>query len=131
MSEPLLLDIITYLKGQGLVEGDGIDAFRDIKPSSPDDIIALYEYQGSPVSPFDTITHRSVQISVRSASADASKEKVMKIFKSFMTTNNRRIDFTPDRWGQMYLRQTPFLVSRDANNLVTYGFNMGITTNLD
>lgn len=133
MANPLLLDIVTFLTTKGVIEGDGIDTFRDFVPEQPDNLISLVEYKGSPVEVFDPTVHRSVQVSVRDKSADKARSKALLIFKTFQesTGDSRRVDFTDSRWGQVYLRQTPFRLSTDSSDRVTYAFNIGITTTIE
>lgn len=125
----LLEDITTYLVEQGLVEGDGIDVYRDFKPESPDNIVSLHEYQGDPVSPYTEVVHRSVQIVVRNKNAEAARSLAIRLYKAFMSSaEDRRVDFTPTRWAQVYIRQAPHKFSQDESDRVHYGFNLGITT---
>lgn len=130
MANPLLLDIVIFLTNRGVIQGDGVDAFRDFVPEAPDSIIAVTEYKGSPTVPYDSAVHRSVQISVRDPNADAARSKALEIFKQFQSENHI-VAFTEDRWGQVYLRQTPFRSSTDSSDRVFYTFNMGITTTID
>ena len=130
MAQPLLLDIVTYLTDKGAVTGDGIDTFRDFLPENPDSLVALIEYAGNPMVPYEPTAHRSVQVSVRDKSADAARRKALEIFNLFQSENHI-VDFTPDRWGQVFLRQTPFRLSTDKSNRVVYAFNMGITTTIE
>jgi len=128
----LLEDIITYLQANGLVQGDGIDAFRDFKPDEPDNIISLHEYKGDPVSPFTQVVHRSVQVVVRNKSAAAAKTKADELFSAFRKYDDaQRIDLTPTRWGQFHIRQFPFKLSQDNRDRTHYSFNLGITTTID
>jgi len=136
--QPLLLDMITYFQSQGLVEGDGVDAFRDFSPEEPDDIVVLYEYTGSPHVPHVELAHRSVQVTVRAKSADNARNRALELYKSLVTEEETQvIVFTKDeddeklRWGQVYLRQPPALLRRDESERTVYFFNTGITTNLD
>lgn len=132
MSSPLLLDIVTYLTSKGVIDGDGIDTFRDFIPETPDYLVAVTEYSGSPAVPYESAAHRSVQVSVRDKSADVARSKALEIYKVFLAeTENLRIDFTEDRWGQVSLRQPPFRMKTDTSDRVTYGFNMGITTTIE
>lgn len=133
MQNPLLLDIVTFLTNLGVVKGDGIDTFRDFTPEEPDNLVALIEYTGNPVVPYETATHRSVQVSCRDKSADAARRKALEVFKTFQNgmDESSRVDFTAERWGQMYLRQTPYRLSTDASDRVTYAFNIGITTTIE
>lgn len=130
MANPLLLDIITFLADNGVVQGDGVDAFRDFTPEAPDSLVALHEYKGDPAVAYDPNVHRSVQITARDKDADVARQKALKIYK-LLTSDNLIVQFTPDRWGQVYLRQPPFKIGQDDNDRVTYGFNIGITTTIE
>lgn len=128
----LLEDIIAYLQANGLVQGDGVDAFRDFKPEEPDNIISLHEYKGDPISPFTQVVHRSVQVVVRNKSAAAAKAKADELFSAFRKYDDvQRIDLTPTRWGQFHIRQVPFKLSQDDRDRTHYCFNLGITTTID
>ena len=133
MSNPLLLDIVTFLVSKNTIVGDGVDTFRDFIPEMPDSLVAITEYKGSPTVPYDTTVHRSVQVSVRDKSADVARHKALEIFKVFQSAQaeNARVDFTSERWGQVYLRQPPFRVSTDSSDRVIYAFNIGITTTIE
>lgn len=132
MPNPLLLDIVLYLQALGIVEGDGLDCFRDFSPEEPDDIVLLMEYTGAPMIPQDPATHRSVQISTRSKDPDVARARALQLCNSFRTEEEtRRINFTADRWGQVYVRQPPFRIKLDENNRTVYGFNIGVTTTID
>lgn len=132
MSNPLLLDIVTYLHSKRVIEGDGIDTFRDFVPEMPDNIISITEYSGSPTVPYDAVVHRSVQVTVRNKNADVARRKALELYKVLKpTADDCRVDFTPERWGQVYIRQYPFRMKTDSSDRVTYGFNMGITTNIE
>ena len=130
MPSPLLLDIVTFLTANNAVAGDGIDTFRDFVPEKPDNVVALIEYTGSPKVFYEEATNRSVQVSVRDKDADVARRKALEIFKLFQSENSIVV-FTPDRWGQVHLRQTPFKSGMDLSDRVTYAFNMGITTSIE
>lgn len=130
MANPLLLDIVTFLADNGIVQGDGVDAFRDFTPEAPDSIVALHEYKGDPAVPYDPSVHRSVQIVSRDKNADVARQRALEIFK-LLTSDNLIVKFTPDRWGQVYLRQTPFKLGQDENDRVSYCFNIGVTTTIE
>jgi len=130
MANPLLLDIVTFLADNGVVQGDGVDAFRDFMPEAPDSLVALHEYKGDPAVAYDPNVHRSVQVTARDKDADVARQKALKIYK-LLTSDNLIVQFTPDRWGQVYLRQPPFKIGQDDNDRVTYGFNIGITTTIE
>jgi len=129
--QTLLLDIVNYFASLGLVQGDGVDCFRDFRPEAPDSVVALFEYPGGEVPYYeDNAAHRSVQITVRDASADVANEKALELFKA-LKSDTKFIRFNERRWGQVTLRQTPFKIKQDENSRTIYGFNVGITTNID
>jgi hypothetical protein len=130
MPNPLLLDIVTFLTSKGVIEGDGIDTYRDFVPEMPDNLVAVTEYKGSPVVHFEPTVHRSIQIVVRNKSADVARNKALEIYKQFLSDNSIVV-FTEERWGQVHLRQSPFRMKTDASDRVYYGFNMGITTTIE
>lgn len=130
MANPLLLDIVIFLANNGIVQGDGVDAFRDFTPEAPDSLVALHEYKGDPAVHYDPNVNRSVQFTVRDKDADIARHKALNIYK-LLTSNNLIVQFTPDRWGQVYLRQPPFKIGQDNNDRVTYGFNIGVTTTIE
>ena len=130
MANPLLLDIVTFLADNRIVQGDGVDAFRDFTPEAPDSLVALHEYKGDPAVFYDQNVNRSVQVTVRDKDADVARQKALNIYK-LLTSDNLIVQFTPDRWGQVYLRQPPFKIGQDNNDRVTYGFNIGITTTIE
>lgn len=128
----LLEDIVAYLATKNIVEGDGVDAFRDFQPESPDNIVSLHEYAGDPVSRYTDVVHRSVQVVIRNKSASASKAKAYAVLNAFrMSDDAQRINFSDTRWGQVHIRQTPFKIKQDENGRTHYAFNLGITTNTD
>lgn len=132
MPNPLLLDIVTYLTSKEVIAGDGIDTFRDFIPEMPDNVIAITEYAGSPAVHYDPSAHRSVQVSVRNKNADIARSKALELYKALSSkSEDGRIDFTPDRWGQVSLRQPPYRMKTDSSDRVTYGFNVGITTTIE
>lgn len=127
---PLLLDIASYLVSCGLATGDGIDVFRDTMPDKPDCLISLYEYGGDSVVLYESAVNRSVQLTVRDTDADMARQRAWSIF-DVLKSSTAFVQFTPERWGQVHIRQTPFLLRVDENDRVVYGFNMGITTTID
>ena len=133
MANALLLDIVLFLKEKDLVTDDGVDAFRDFMPEAPDSVVVLQEYAGDPASLYDPRVHRSVQVSARAKDADEARRKAQSIFRTFQESQmaDGRVDLTPNRWGQIYLRQPPFLLKRDENNRTIYAFNIGITTTIE
>lgn len=126
----LLLDIITYLTSQNLIQGDGIDTFRDYEPEQPSKVLILYEYAGLPAPLQGVAVHRSVQIVARSESSTEAKNWSREVFDS-LNSKTKFVQLTPERWSQVYLRQTPFKIKVDNKGRAYYGFNVGITTYMD
>jgi hypothetical protein len=126
----LLLDLATFLVANELATEDGVDVFRDFTPEEPDSLIALHEYAGDPASLYDPAVHRSVQVSCRDKNADTARLKALAVFNALKDAQDGagKVALTSTRWGQVYLRQPPFLLRRDENARVYYGFNVGITT---
>ena len=111
----LRLDIITYLTDEGVVAGDGVDAFRDIAPEAPDDVVAVYEYTGGAPNINEDVAQRSIQITARSASATTARNKALEIYNTF-TPAGKRIDLTATRWCVSFPRHTPRRIKSDSNN---------------
>lgn len=127
----LLETLIMYCVNFNLLKGDGIDGFRDFLPEAPDDVVVFVEYAGEPILPYTESVHRSVQVRVRSTTAEAARVRAVKLCNLFSSrSEDRRIDFTEELWGQVYVRQTPFKLSQDESDRVSYCFNLGITTNI-
>lgn len=127
----LLEALISYCVSKGVLVGDGEDSFRDFMPEAPDNVVVFHEYAGEPTSPFTDNVHRSVQVKVRASTAQGAKHMAWQVFGILKSdTENLRVDFTDTDWGQVYIRQTPFKLSQDESDRVTYCFNLGITTNI-
>lgn len=127
----LLQQLVEYCTANGVVKGDGIDAFRDFTPEVPDSVVVFHEYAGSALTPFTDNVHRSVQVKARGVNAEAAKAKALQVLALFKSnTESLRVDFSDDLWGQVYIRQLPFKLQQDSSNRVTYCFNLGITTNI-
>lgn len=135
MANPLLLDIVEYFVSKGLAIGDGEDCFRDFSPETPDFVIVLHEYKGDPAVSFDDLVNRSVQVTARDRSADTARRKALELYEALRVDSQQSesliVNFTSERWGQVYLRQPPFKISVDENNRATYGFSIGVTTTIE
>lgn len=126
----LLLDLINHLASKGIVEGDGIDSFRDFTPEEPDSAFVIHEYAGAPTPLHDTFTHRSLQLTFRDKKASVAKAKCKQIFDELSPVDGYKV-LSNGRWCQIYPRQTPFKIKVDSAGRTTYGFNIGITTERD
>lgn len=130
--EALLLDLINYAQQNGLVEGDGVDSFRDFVPEDPDNVVVFNEYRGEPLEVGETITNRSVQVLVRNKSADDARALAVALCKLFQpSSDDAVIHLSSERWAQIYIRQTPFKLKQDESDRVYYCFNLGITTSIE
>ena len=128
----LLLDLINYVTNKELIQGDGVDAFRDFMPEEPDNVVVFNEYRGDPLLLHETITNRSVQVVTRNKDAEAACSLANEICKCLQpTTDNALVQISEERWGQIYVRQSPFKLGQDDNDRVLYCFNIGVTTALD
>jgi hypothetical protein len=127
MPNPLLLDVATFLIAQNVCS----IVYRDNVPETPDTIISLVEYTGQPLT--DGIVNRSVQLISRHKDADVARQNALKAFKALQgaLTEDNKVAFTADRWGQVYLRQAPFKLYEDGSSRTCYAFNMGITTTIE
>lgn len=128
----LLHDIGTFLADNHIVTANGVDFedfYMDFKPDEPDNVVIVTEYPGSNTQ-FDTIVHRSVQIMVRDLDPDVARSKAVSIY-NLLIAEDGIVQFTETRWGQVYLRQSPFRVDTDAANRVMYAFNAGISTTIE
>lgn len=127
----LLLALINYITDLGICVGDGIDCYRDFMPEDPDSVIVFHEYSGDPLNPFTDSVHRSVQVKIRDKSSESARTKAVALCSAFCSSGeDRRIDFTDNLWGQVYVRQSPFKLSQDESGRVAYCFNLGVTTNI-
>ena len=128
----LLELLIEYCVSNGALVGDGVDSFRNFMPEAPDDIVVFHEYASdAPLPSFTEHVHRSVQVRVRGTSDEIARSKALELYKLFIAeTEDLKVDFSVDTWGQVYIRQLPFKFDQDKSNRVIYCFNLGITTNI-
>lgn len=127
----LLEVLVAYCTNLGILVGDGEDTYRDFMPESPDYCVVFAEYAGQPPSPFIDAVHRSIQVRVRSKDSTEARRKAVQLYKAFSnTTEERRINFTDELWGQVYVRQPPYKINQDRSERTICGFNLGITTNI-
>lgn len=128
----LLEDVLEFLIENDICEELGVDAFWDKLPEEPNKCVAVFEYDGLGIEPYEKATHRSVQILCREPSATLAQATAMRIFNLIRDSLDEtgRIDYN-GRFTQTTLRQTPFKMGEDETNRVVYGFNMGVTTELD
>jgi hypothetical protein len=123
----LLEDIVTYFMTNGLVQGDGIDTYRDTAPDIGDSLVVVYEYEGDPLVPQIASANRSIQVVAIDKSATAAKNKA-RLLQNSLLTDNGILNLTPTRWCMPVIRNVPVKIKVDAQKRIHYGFNVGITT---
>ncbi len=124
----LLLDLINYIKDQGIISGDGIDAFRDKSPASPDECFYMLEYRGRPQG-IGNFGIRWVQFNYRAASYSVAKKKCTDIFKLFgIVDEDQRIQINADRWLILHCIGSPFKSAVDEQGRTIFTFNARIFT---
>lgn len=123
-------DMCAYFVGKGLLEEFGIDCFEDFVPDEPNNVVVLYEYGGDSINPYTDVVHRSLQVLVRNVIQDDAKALANSLHKA-LQSDNLLVQFTPERFGQVYLRDMPIKLKTDENGRTYYCFNVGITTTMD
>lgn len=123
MTNDLLVDIENFLISNSIAITDGVDIFRDFVPPEPENVIVISEYAGIPI-PLCSV--RSLQVKVRNTSNSNAKQKAWDIY-NLLNSQEDIVQFTPERWAVLNLRQTPFKVD-STQTTVTWCFNIGVTT---
>lgn len=124
----LLVDLIDILAREGLVQGDGIDCYRDLLPDKPDVAYSFVEYSGTPSSSV-SLSVKNVQISVRSTSYADSRSKIYAIFNYLHKPADMIFeDDVTGRWFIGGAKQTPFKLKVDTTDRTIFAFNYSITT---
>lgn len=128
VSTNLLLDIITYMKAQGVVSNGGTDAFYGTFPNKPDNLVTLLEYSGDAAFTAN-FGNRSIQVNARNTDDSEALSKIWDIYNLFHAENmeDRIIDLTASRWAIFSCRQSPFKLKEDESKRSIYLFNMGVT----
>lgn len=124
----LLEDMVTYLVAQGIVTGDGVDAFRDFAPNGPNKIVVLHEYQGSPTTKGVDLDIRNVQVTARAVSATEAKALCSQLYAALNKPEESIFDLTDTRWAIINAKQPPFKITIDTAQRVVYGFNINVVT---
>jgi hypothetical protein len=131
MTKNLLLDLIDYLVEEEIVEGDGVDIFRDFIPETPDNVIALMEYPGRTLrSGLDPVS-RVVRVMVRALNVDDARDKIIELYDFFTTPDDEIHHFAESRWAVIHAFDTPAKIGVDPSNRVFYGFVISVLTHKD
>lgn len=134
----LLLDLIKYLKYNDIVEGDGIDSFRDHLPEDPDDVIVFKELEGEGTTIGADGVVRRIQCLCRSSAdnPEKSRDKVWEIYSKLDSLNGLLDmrdydDLDNNRWIILEMINNPIKAKVDDNNRTVYSFTMSTVTYLD
>lgn len=128
----LLEDMLQFFVDNGLYKGLAIDAFWDKLPDTPDSCIVVFEYSGFAEVPYESATHRSVQVVCREPSASLAKASATKAHDLIRSSlDEAGVVYYNGRFTQTSIRQTPFKLNEDQKSRVTYCFNLGVTTSED
>lgn len=121
----LLEDFGTYFSSAGLVTPSAFG--MDQMPDKPASCVAVYEYAGGNGEQQVAGVLRSIQIVARDESARAAKAKANALYNA-LDTEDGILNLTPERWCAIQLRQPPFKMRVDNQNLTYYAFNVGVNT---
>lgn len=121
----LLTDFESYFNVSSLLTSWVL--YKDTILDTPDDAIAVYEYQGGTGIAQVAGAERSIQIVTRSKSAFAAKTKANALY-GVLQSDDGIINLTAVRWTVMSLRQPPFRFKVDNQARVYYCFNIGVVT---
>jgi hypothetical protein len=127
----LLEDMVTYLKGRGLVNTDGVDVFRDFVPTAPDTVVILSEFAGNNLGKGAGAGERIVQIVTRSPSATAAQNKALLLYLVFDAEDENITMLTSTRWSIIRPKHSPFKAAVDESNRILYAFTLSVTTTFD
>lgn len=128
--EDLIFDILEYIKSLGLYNGLSTDMFIGFMPENPDDVLVLTEYKGAPGLMVDPAVHRSFKIVARSKDASKAFSNLKILYnKIFADRQEDGKMYFGERWGQVYLRETPFRYKTDINERHYYTFDISVTAN--
>jgi len=120
----LLADIKKYLVAGG-IKSDLVAL--DAIPDTPDEAVAIYEYQGnSPLAQISGVS-RPIQIVTRDIVSTKARTQARTIY-GLLKTEDSLINFTTERWAALHLRQPPFKFKTDEAGRSYYAFNMQVTT---
>ena len=120
----VLYDLQSYLKQKGIIQQDGVDCFIDNMPEKPDNVISLFEYEGTT----DFVANRSVQIVVRDTSYETGRNRCIEAFNAVENPYNRITQLTEDRWAILKARQPVFKLKEDESSRTVWAFNLSVVT---
>lgn len=127
----LLDDLADRLTTQGIATS-GTDLFKAVMPSTPDEIIAMYQTGGpAPVhamsaGPGTALAERPhVQVQARAARPDTALKRVQDVWFALDALGGVTINGV--RYLSVYALQSPFPLTVDATGRYIYAVNFEIT----
>ena len=125
----LIRDIALLLQSEG-IGTLGADIFLAYRPDEPDDVIAIYDTGGFPAEPELPDLRRTVQISVRGKSYEATYSRIWQIYRLLDRPAERLITANGRKMIARAI-QPPTFNKRDAANRITFVFNLQAWTGRD
>ena len=125
----LIRDIALLLQSEG-IGTLGADIFLADRPDEPDDVIAIYDTGGFPAEPELPDLRRTVQISVRGKSYEATYSRIWQIYRLLDRPAERLITANGRKMIARAI-QPPTFNKRDAANRITFVFNLQAWTGRD
>ena len=120
----MLDNIEAYLVSKDAIPA-GYAVYHDFMPAAPYEVVILNEYAGKPGYDFNL---RSIQVQCRADNADDAKSNAWTLFNALNVPFTKQV-LLDTTIVLVHMRQTPFKITSDTNS-VTYGFNIGVTTNI-
>ena len=121
--------LITRIISDGYATTKDVDIFKDTSPASPEECVAVFEYNGTPPAAFTDMSVRSIQITARAKTAARAKERIWNIYRALYTEDFMIV--LGEKHCLMAMRNTPIKIYVDEQHRSVYGFNCGITTNIN
>lgn len=127
----LLEDLANFLIAGQYAVGIGTDLFLNNRPDQPDNILCLYEYNGT-ASDLADIGNRRIQCVVRTTSEEVTRVRINAIFKAFREHSAQIEDeLIGVRWIKFTPLTTPARLYQDEHQRTLYSFNLSCVTTID
>lgn len=119
----LLDDIGQYLQSKS-IGTLGVDIFLGMMPDQPDNLVALFEYAGSPPDLNWNGEYPSLQVMVRNTSYPAGRTKIEQVRDVLHGLCEQVINGT--RYLLIKAKQSPESLGRDDNNRCEFVINFDV-----
>ena len=117
----LLDDILDYLSSDGSVGTTGVDLFGARRPETPDDVVTVYETQGTdseytmgPTLGLPALEKPRIQVVARSSSYQNARSKARDVMLALDGLHNRTINGVEYKFTRAL--QPPFPITPDELN---------------